>query len=245
MPFSVEWADLLTIGLLVLLEAALSADNALVLAVLVLPLPAAQQKRALRYGIAGALIFRVIATLFATYLIHLDWVKLIGAGYLLYLPIKHFSSHPDESRRGAPRAIATMMGLSAFWSTVVRVELTDIVFAIDSLLVAVAMSRKVWVIITGGVLGIIAMRVLIGQLLDIVRRYPAIVDGAYVIVAWVGVKLLVEYAHAIHLIGWEIPRWLSITVMLVLLGLSVIHAKRKERPGVKRAAGKAQDMVDP
>jgi YkoY family integral membrane protein len=245
MPFSVEWADLLTIGLLVLLEAALSADNALVLAVLVLPLPVAQQKRALRYGIAGALTFRVIATLFATYLIHWEWVKLIGAGYLLYLPIKHFWGHPDESQRGAPRAVATMLGLSAFWSTVVRVELTDIVFAIDSLLVAVAMSRKVWVIITGGILGIIAMRVLIGQLLNIVRRFPAIVDGAYVIVAWVGVKLLVEYAHAIHLIGWEIPRWLSITVMLVLLGLSAIYAKKKERPGVTRAADKAQDLVEP
>jgi predicted tellurium resistance membrane protein TerC len=137
------------------------------------------------------------------------------------------------------------MGLSAFWSTVVRVELTDFVFAIDSILVAVAMSRKVWVIITGGILGIITMRILIGQLLGIVRRFPAIVDGAYVIVAWVGVKLLVEYAHAIHLIGWEIPRWLSITVMLVLLGLSAIYAKLKQRPGVKKAAGKAQDLVDP
>lgn len=245
MPFPIEWADILTIGLLVLLEAALSADNALVLAVLVLPLPPEQQKRALRYGIAGAMIFRVIATLFATYLIDLEWVKLVGAAYLIYLPVKHFLSHPDESQRGAPRAIATMMGLSAFWSTVVRVELTDFVFAIDSILVAVAMSRKVWVIITGGILGIITMRVLIGQLLGIVRRYPAIVDGAYVIVAWVGVKLLVEYAHAIHLIGWEIPRWLSIAVMLVLLGLSAIYAKGKGRPGVKKAAGKAQDLVDP
>ncbi len=245
MPFPIEWADILTNGLLVLLEAALSADNALVLAVLVLPLPPEQQKRALRYGIAGAMIFRVIATLFATYLIHWEWVKLVGAAYLIYLPVKHFLSHPDESQRGAPRAIATMMGLSAFWSTVVRVELTDFVFAIDSILVAVAMSRKVWVIITGGILGIITMRILIGQLLGIVRRFPAIVDGAYVIVAWVGVKLLVEYAHAIHLIGWEIPRWLSITVMLVLLGLSAIYAKLKQRPGVKKAAGKAQDLVDP
>lgn len=245
MPFPIEWADILTIGLLVLLEAALSADNALVLAVLVLPLPPEQQKRALRYGIAGAMIFRVIATLFATYLIHWEWVKLVGAAYLIYLPTKHFLSHPDESQRGAPKVIATMMGLSAFWSTVVRVELTDFVFAIDSILVAVAMSRKVWVIITGGILGIITMRILIGQLLGIVRRFPAIVDGAYVIVAWVGVKLLVEYAHAIHLIGWEIPRWLSITVMLVLLGLSAIYAKLKQRPGVKKAAGKAQDLVEP
>ena len=47
-----------------------------------------------------------------------------------------------------------MFGLSAFWTTVVKVELTDIVFAIDSILVAVAMSNKTWVILTGGILGI-------------------------------------------------------------------------------------------
>ena len=67
-----------------------------------------------------------------------------------------------------------------------KVELTDIVFAIDSILVAVAMSPKTWVIITGGILGIIAMRLVIGQLLSLVRRYPALVDGAFIIIAWVG-----------------------------------------------------------
>jgi len=243
MPFNVEPTDFVTIGLLVLLEAALSADNALVLAVLVLPLPVEQQKRALRYGIVGALCFRIVATLFATYIIHWEWVKLVGAAYLLYLPAKHFWHRPDESGRGAPKAIATILGLSAFWSTVVRVEMTDVVFAIDSILVAIAMSRKIWVIISGGVLGIIAMRVLIGQLLGIVRAFPSIVDGAYVIVAWVGVKLLIEYLHGIHVIGWEIPRWLSITVMLVLFAASAIYAKRA-KPGVKKTAGKAQDLVD-
>jgi YkoY family integral membrane protein len=244
MPFGIDVHDLITICLLVLLEGALSADNALVLAVLVLPLPPEQQKRALRYGILGAFAFRITSTLFAAYLIDLDWVKLIGALYLLYLPLKHFLHRPDEVHAGKPRAIATMLGLSAFWSTVVRVELTDIVFAIDSILVAVAMSRKLWVIIAGGVLGIIAMRLLIGQLLGIVRRYPAIVDGAYVIVAWVGVKLMIEYLHAIHVIGWEVPRWLSITTVLVLFGISAIYARWKERPRAKRGADKVQDLID-
>jgi YkoY family integral membrane protein len=245
MPFHVELTDFLTIGLLVLLEAALSADNALVLAVLVLPLPAKQQKRALRYGILGAFAFRIIATVFAAHLIGWAWVKLVGAAYLLYLPAKHFLHRPDEATTGAAKVATTMFGLSAFWSTVIRVELTDLVFAIDSILVAVAMSRKLWVIITGGVLGIIAMRVLIGQLLGLVARYPAIVDGAYVIVAWVGVKLLIEYLHEIHVIGWEIPKWLSIAVMLVLFALSAFYARLKKKPGVKRAASDAQNLVEP
>src|SRR5215510_2894772 len=77
--------DLLTIALLVALEGLLSADNAMVLAVLVLGLPKVDQRKALRYGILGAFGFRGIATLLAAYLIQLGWVKLVGAGYLLYL----------------------------------------------------------------------------------------------------------------------------------------------------------------
>jgi YkoY family integral membrane protein len=236
MPFSIEGADLITVGLLVLLEAALSADNALVLAVLVLPLPKQKQKKALQYGIVGAFAFRVFATLSAVHLIHWDWVKLVGGAYLLYLPIRHFAHRTRGASAGAHPAASAILGLSVFWSTVVRVETTDIVFAIDSILVAVGMSRKLWVILTGGLLGIIAMRVLIGQVLSLVRRYPAVVDGAYVIVAWVGVKLVLEYLHAIHVIGFEIPRWIGIGIVLVLFVLSTIYAMIKGKAAEKELA---------
>ena len=59
-------SDLVTIALLVALEGLLSADNAMVLAVLVLGLPKEQQQRRLRYGIIGAFVFRSIATLLAS-----------------------------------------------------------------------------------------------------------------------------------------------------------------------------------
>ena len=146
--------DLLTIGLLVLLEGLLSADNALVLAILVLSLPRDQQRKALRYGILGAFAFRALATFFAAYMIQLSWVKLVGALYLLWLPLQHFRGGDQEARR-AIKPATSWLGLGAFWTTVIKVELTDIVFAIDSILVAVAMSPKLWVIITGGLLGIV------------------------------------------------------------------------------------------
>ena len=60
-------SDLFTIALLVALEGLLSADNAMVLAVLVLSLPRSQQQKALRYGILGAFAFRIIATALAAY----------------------------------------------------------------------------------------------------------------------------------------------------------------------------------
>jgi len=245
MPLHVEASDFLTIGVLVLLEAILSADNAMVLAVLVLSLPSDLQKRALRYGIGGAFILRIAATLFAVYLLSWAWIKLVGAVYLLYLPWKHFRSRPDEVTGRGVAAAAGILGLSAFWSTVVRVEVTDFVFAIDSILVAVAMSRKAWVVISGGILGIIAMRILIGRLLGIVRRYPAVVDGAYVIVAWVGAKLLLEYLRAIGWIEFVIPKWVSVTVMLLLFAGTAVYAKLKAKPGVSEAAEETLDRVEP
>jgi YkoY family integral membrane protein len=241
-------SDLLTIGLLVALEGLLSADNAMVLAVLVLGLPKPQQKKALRYGIVGAFAFRTIAILLAVFLIKLGFVKLGGAAYLLYLSVKHFFGGGDsEQRRAVPRA-KPAFGLSAFWATVVKVELTDIVFAIDSILVAVAMSPKTWVILTGGLLGIVMMRLVIGQLLSIVERYPPLVDGAFIIIAWVGIKLLVEYLHTEGYIALEIPKWLSLGLIVLIFGAAYIYARfvdghpqsREEQAGADLLRGEDQ-----
>ena len=227
----IQGSDLLTIALLVALEGLLSADNAMVLAVLVLGLPKRQQRKALRYGIVGAFVFRGAATLLAVYLIRLGWVKLLGAGYLMYLVYRHFGAgQTAEGRRTAPPA-QPWLGLTAFWSTVVKVELTDIVFAIDSILVAVAMSPKTWVILTGGVLGIIMMRLVIGQLLALVERYPALVDGAFVIIAWVSFKLLVEYLHTEGYVALEIPKWLSLGLIVVIFGIALAYSMITEKKG--------------
>src|SRR5712691_12159871 len=110
-------SDLVTIGLLVLLEGLLSADNALVLAILVLGLPKAQQKKALRYGILGAFLFRGLATMLAIYLISLAWVKVVGAGYLLFLVYRHFGAGESSEGRRTPPKATPMLGLSAFWVT--------------------------------------------------------------------------------------------------------------------------------
>jgi YkoY family integral membrane protein len=223
----VQASDFFTIALLVLLEGLLSADNALVLAILVLGLPRSEQRQALRYGIIGAFAFRILATLLAVQLIAFGWVKLVGAAYLLYLTFKHFFGAGDsQERRSIPQATAAF-GLSAFWATVVKVELTDIVFAVDSILVAVAMSSKTWVIIAGGIFGIIAMRLVIGQLLTIVRRYPALVDGAFVIIGWVGIKLLIEYLHLEGHIHFQVNKWMSFGLIVLIFVASYLYARRQ------------------
>ena len=231
MPFDFEAADLITIGLLIVLEGVLSADNALVLAILVLGLPREQQQIALRYGILGAFFFRFVAVLLAAHLMQMIWVRLLGGGYLLYLAYTHFFRHERDGERREISAARPAFGLSAFWATGVRVELIDIAFAVDSILVAVALSPKLWVVVTGGVLGIITMRIVAGQLIAFIRRYPAVVDGAFAIIAWVGLKLLIEYAHGMHWISWEFPEYVSLGVIVLIFVLSFLYARRVTPPG--------------
>jgi predicted tellurium resistance membrane protein TerC len=85
------------------------------------------------------------------------------------------------------------------------------------------------VILTGGVLGIVMMRMVIAQLLTLVERYPTLVDGAFVIIAWVGAKLLVEYLHTEGYIGFEIPKWLSLGLIVVIFGIALMYALLQEK----------------
>ena len=223
----IQLSDLFTVGLLVVLEGLLSADNALVVAVMILGLPRRQQKMALRYGLVGAFAFRIAATLLAVYLIRLSFVKLLGGLYLVYLTYQHFFRSGDAEERSRPRPAKPWLGLSALWGTVVKVELVNIAFSVDSILVAVAISSKTWVVLTGGLLGIVAMRVVIAQLLTIVRRYPTLVDGAFIIIAIVGLKLLIEYADAMQWIHFELPKWFSLGVIAVVFVAAYLIARRK------------------
>jgi YkoY family integral membrane protein len=220
-------SDLVTIGLLVFLEGLLSADNALVMAVMILGLPRGDQKKALRYGLIGAFAFRILATILASHLIAIGWVKLLGGFYLLYLSWNHFFAGGDAEHRNAPKPARPWLGLSALWATVVKVELVNLAFSIDSILVAVAMSPKLWVILTGGLLGIVAMRLVVGQLLTLVRRYPSLVDAAFIIIAWIGIKLLIEYLHVAGFIHFEINKWISFGLIAVIFGVAYLYARRK------------------
>ena len=225
----------MTIALLVALEGLLSADNALVMAIMVLGLPKSQHQKALHYGLVGAFVFRILATLLAVYLIQVAWVKLLGGLYLLYLTYSHFTGHEGGDRRAPPKAKG-MLGLSPLWATIVRVEAVNLAFSIDSIFVAVAMSPKQWVVVTGGVLGIVAMRLVVGQLITLVQRYPALVDGAFVIIAWVGLKLILEYLHTAGVVHFEIPRWISLGLIVVIFIIAFIYAKMQ---------GPVDDVPDP
>src|SRR2546428_11288669 len=83
-------SDFVAVALLVALEGLLSAGNAMVLAVLVLGLPKAQQRKALRYGIGGGVAVRGVGALLAGDFLQLGGGELARAGGLLYLVFRHF-----------------------------------------------------------------------------------------------------------------------------------------------------------
>ena len=111
--FGISGDDLLLIGFLAFLEGILSIDNALVLAMMAKHLPPTLQKKALTYGLAGAVVFRIISLGIVTQLMKWTWVKFVGGGYLIFIALNHLvfgeKEGEDDGRKAPP----------SFWSTVV------------------------------------------------------------------------------------------------------------------------------
>lgn len=179
--------DLVAIGFLIFLEGILSIDNALVSALIVSHLPEKQHKRALTYGLVGAVVFRILAISAAAFLMKWTWVKFVGGAYLIYLAAQFFlGKGEEEGRKGSARN---------FWMTVLIVELTDIAFAIDSILTAVALTKKLWVVLTGGLIGLIMMRFAASIFIKLLAKYPRFEPTAYLLVLIIGAKLIIDGLH--------------------------------------------------
>ena len=83
---------------LIILEGLLSADNAIVLAVMVRHLPYKEQKNALMYGLIGALIFRITAIFLITLLAQYWQIQVLGGLYLLYMAGNHIKEFFDNRK---------------------------------------------------------------------------------------------------------------------------------------------------
>lgn len=217
---------------LVFLEGLLSADNALVLALMVRHLPRPEQRRVLRYGIWGAVGFRVVAVLLSAVLMRFWIFKILGGIYLFYLAIKHFVHGEqgfDEGRTGWDRT---------FWGTVTAVTLTDIAFSIDSILTAVAMAvdfpdrfgdfGKMSIVFAGGVLGIITMRFVVRYFIVALDHFPGLAQGAYFLVAWIGLKLVLSGLESAGYTDFAVPEWMFWSVMLGIIVISLVATPRRK-----------------
>lgn len=170
---------------IILLEVILSIDNAAVLATMVKSLPKTQQKKALTYGIIGAYLFRGLALFFASLLLSITWLKLIGGAYLIYLAIK--------SIRGKEETTEVATTQSNFWKMVVSIEIMDLVFSIDNVLAAVSFTDNIKIIMFGVFIGIIAIRFTTTTFIGLINKNPIIEKVAYWVIGALGIKLVLSY----------------------------------------------------
>lgn len=247
--FIMEVALLLEYGwvllVLILMEGLLAADNALVLAIMVKHLPEEKRKKALFYGLAGAFVFRFASLFIISYLVDIWQVQAIGALYLLFMAFNHIFRKLVKSKGEEDSESEELeekpKKKSGFWMTVLKVEIADIAFAVDSILAAVALAMtlpntalpkiggmdggKFLVIFAGGMIGVIIMRYAAGLFVKLLERRPGLEMAAFFIVGWVGVKLAVlTLAHpAVGVLSEEFAHstaWKA-SFYIVLVGIAV------------------------
>lgn len=213
--------DLVVFLTLVLLEGVLSFDNAAVLAAMVRKLPVELRRKALLYGLVGAYTFRILAILGVAFLVRYPILKLLGGLYLLYLAVNHLRprGHPHEAGGGW----AMRLGLSPFWAVVVGIELADLVFAIDQVIVAVALTEKLVLIIAASLIAILFLRLSATYIARLMDWFPPLERLAYVAVGFVGLKLVaVEVAHRLGYPDFEVPKAVTVGVTLALLAAPLL-----------------------
>ncbi len=131
---------------LIIIEGLLSVDNMLAIATLASQLPENQKKLALRTGLAGAYVFRGVALFFVGFIMANEWIKFLGAFYLIHLMAEHFShfcaSNEEDSQTITHKA-------RTFWSTVIAIQLMDLSLSVDNVVAAVAMSSDIRVVVLG------------------------------------------------------------------------------------------------
>jgi YkoY family integral membrane protein len=208
---------------IMILEIVLSIDNAAVLAAMVKELPKDQQKKALTYGIAGAYLFRGLALLFASVLIKLVWLKVAGGLYLMYLAYTALSTNVEQG--GESKMTIKIPFLSALWSTIVAIEMMDLVFSIDNVFAAVAFTPNLWLICGGVFIGILAMRFATTKFVKVLEKNPILERVAYWVIGALGLKLVSSYW--LHDLNTEtIDAVFSILTLLAFIIPLIIKTKK-------------------
>ncbi len=145
-------------------------------------------------------------------------------------------------------------GRAAFWNTVVAIELTDIAFAVDSIVAAIALvgsapaghlgvHPKLWVVLTGGMLGVVLMRFAAVLFIKLLNRFPGFEGAAYLLVSLIGLKLLLDWSintpERPHRLDFHSPESVAFWVFWILMVLcfSTGFLRRKKARAVIAKTG--------
>ena len=206
----VELAPLLPV--IVSLELVLSADNAVALASITKNLNNIDlQRKALNIGIFIALLLRILVILTAQFFLNFWPVKLIGGIYLISLSISKFISLNSNDSNKDINDKSDNSNISLF-RVILLLSITDLAFSIDSITAAVAISDQFLLVITGAIIGVIALRFTSGLFIKWLEVYINLEKAGYIAVGLIGLKLIIQ----LILYKVVIPEYLFFLVMLGL-----------------------------
>ncbi len=222
-----------------LVELSLSIDNVFVIAVIFrsFKIPAKFQHRVLFWGILGAIVFRALMIVFGVALINkFDWMIYVFGAFLLYtaytmlkedkendpkdtwvykrlskvLPItKEMRGHDFFIRKNA-KNYATPLFMA-----LIVIELTDVMFALDSIPAILAITQDEFIVFTSNILAILGLRSMFFLIVGMLEKFRLIRYSLAVILAFVGLKmLLIEYFH--------VPSWTSLIVIALALAGGIL-----------------------
>jgi tellurite resistance protein TerC len=230
-----------------LIEKSLAVDNVFVWAIIFasFQVPREYQHRVLFLGVVGALVFRGLFIAAGAVLIeNFSWVLYVFAVFLIYTGWRMFRSrdehvHPERSRvlrlfrRLVPmtdlyhgqRFVVRKAGVvlaTPLLAVLVLVEVTDIVFAVDSIPAVFAVTSEPFLVFTANAFAILGLRAMYFLLADLMHRFIYLKTGLSFVLVWVGVKMLL-------LDVLYIPTTISLAVVACIIGVSIIASVRATR----------------
>lgn len=237
-----------------LIEKALSVDNLLVFYVLfhAFRVPPDDQQRVLFWGVLGAIVMRTGMVFGGAWLLNrFHWMVFPFALILAVTGVKMLTRreempHPESGRvyRWVTRVIPSTDGprgdhflvrengrwlATPLMLVLILVELTDVVFALDSILAIFAISTDPFIVLTSNVFALLGMRALYGVLASLTARFDYLQPGLALVLLFVAGKMAVS--------SWfQVPVWVSLVVVFVLLLGSIVGSIAKERHQERRAA---------
>ena len=223
-----------------LIELSLSIDNVFVIAVIFssFAIPQKYQHEVLFYGILGAVIFRALMIFFGVALINrFDWIIYVFGAFLLFTAFKmllHKESTFDPKKSPIFRFLKKLfpvsykmdgdkffikrMGITAatpLFVALIVIELTDILFALDSIPAILAITADPFIVFSSNILAILGLRSMYFLISNMLSKFRFINYSLVLILAFVGVKMLLSH-------NLEIPEWLSLGVIFGSLAGGVI-----------------------
>ncbi len=190
------------LGTLTFLEIVLGVDNIIFISILSGKLPEAQQARARRIGLLGAMLTRIALLFSLAWIIRLTapWFTILGqeiSGRDLILILGGLfligkSTYEIHDKLEGEEGHASAKVAASFASVIVQIMLLDIVFSLDSVITAVGMVDELWVMVTAVIIAVAIMMMSAEPISAFVHKHPAVKMLALSFLLLIGMSLLLE-----------------------------------------------------